>query len=85
MNPQDAKKRALLSGDIVKAHNDLAGVQFKLKVTEDVRPGVVYSPKGAWARSSPNGETSNALIPNNRADLAKGACYNDTLVEVSSV
>jgi len=45
--------------------------------------GVVASQKGAWLKTSPTGQTISALVSaDDRADLARGACYNDTGVEV---
>jgi hypothetical protein len=48
-----------------------------------VRPGVVSSEKGAWLRTSRNGQTVSALASTDKADLAEGACYNDARVEVA--
>lgn len=84
MNPQDAKKRNLENGDTVKVWNDQGEIFLTLKITENVRPGVLCSPKGAWRRTSPNGLTVAALVPTHHADIISGACYNDTRVEVAS-
>jgi hypothetical protein len=44
----------------------------------------VCSEKGAWLATSENGQTISALVSaDDRADLAEGACYNDTGVEVA--
>ena len=53
-------------------------------VRQAVRPGVVSSLKGAWFKTSDNGQTVSALAPGHHADLAGGACYNDTRVEVAA-
>jgi hypothetical protein len=46
--------------------------------------GVVASEKGAWIATSPTGQTISALVSTaRRADLGKGACYNDVAVEVT--
>jgi hypothetical protein len=48
-----------------------------------VAPGVVASEKGAWLSTSPTGQTISALVSAEmRADLAEGACFNNTRVEV---
>ncbi len=85
MHPQDAKNRQLNNKQIVKIFNDLGEVHLTLKITEDVREGVIYCAKGAWLKTSPTGQTCNALIPSDRTDLADGACYNDAHVEVCAV
>lgn len=85
MHPADAKARAIEDGATVKVWNELGDVHLILKVTDAVRPGTVYSPKGAWFKTSDTGQTTNALISGDRyADLIGGACYNDTRVEVTA-
>jgi anaerobic selenocysteine-containing dehydrogenase len=84
MNPADAATRGLLDGVVVKVWNELGQVFLPLRITASVRPGVVSSEKGAWLRTSPNGQTVSALAPAHKADLAEGACYNDSRVEVSA-
>jgi anaerobic selenocysteine-containing dehydrogenase len=69
----------------VRVYNDLGEVHLPVRVTDAVRPGVVCSLKGAWMKTSDNGQTVSALAPTHHADLAGGACYNDTRVEVESV
>ena len=84
MNPLDATQRALTDGVRVQVWNDLGTVQLPLRITTDVCPGVVSSDKGAWMRTSTNGQTVSALAPTHKADLAEGACYNDARVEVAA-
>lgn len=85
MHPADAAARKLTDGVKVRVWNTLGEVFLPLHVTDAVRRGVVSSEKGAWLASSPNGQTISALVSASEdADLARGACYNDTPVEVSS-
>ena len=84
MNPADASVRGLIDGTVVKIWNDLGQVYLPLRITAAVRSGVVSSEKGAWLRTSPNGQTVSALAPTHKADLADGACYNDSRVEVAA-
>ncbi|MEZ4364909.1 MAG: molybdopterin-dependent oxidoreductase [Kofleriaceae bacterium] len=81
LSPEDAAARGIASGDEVRLWNDLGEVRCVAQVTADVRPGVVSLPKGLWARHTGNGATANALIPDDLADLAGGACYNDARVQ----
>jgi anaerobic selenocysteine-containing dehydrogenase len=85
MHPDDAAARGLVDGLRVKVWNDLGEVHLPLKITAAVRPGVVYSVKGAWFRTSDNGQTVSALAPLHKADLAEGACFNDARVEVAAL
>jgi anaerobic selenocysteine-containing dehydrogenase len=83
MHPQDAAARSLDTGSEVKVWNERGEVILRLDITDDVPPGVVASEKGAWLASSRTGQTVSALVSADmRADLAEGACFNDTLVEV---
>jgi anaerobic selenocysteine-containing dehydrogenase len=83
MHPQDAAARHLQNGMRVRVWNDLGEVHLPLRITPYVRPGVVCSAKGAWLRTSDNGQTISALAPSHYADLCEGACYNDARVEVA--
>lgn len=84
MHPLDAAARGLGEGETVRVWNDLGEVFLPLRITEDVPPGVTCSLKGAWLRTSPNGQTVSALAPAHHADLCDGACYNDARVEVEA-
>jgi len=84
MHPDDAGSRSLTDMASVRVWNDRGAVILKLQITNAVSPGVVASEKGAWLATSPTGQTISALVSaDDRADLAEGACFNDTTVEVS--
>jgi anaerobic selenocysteine-containing dehydrogenase len=84
MHPKDAAARKLEGCEHVRVYNDLGEVILPLVVTDAVPPGVVASEKGAWIATSPTGQTISALVhTDKRADLGKGACYNDVGVEVA--
>jgi anaerobic selenocysteine-containing dehydrogenase len=84
MHPHDAAARNLDAGADVKVWNERGEVILPLEITDDVPPGVVASEKGAWLTTSRTGQTISALVSADmRADLAEGACFNDTLVEVA--
>jgi len=84
MNPEDAARRSLVHGNQVRVWNERGEILLPLAVSDAVRPGVVASEKGAWLMTSPTGQTISALVSADlKADLAEGACFNDTAVEVS--
>lgn len=85
LHPSDAAARGIQPGDRVRVHNSLGEVLCTAAVSDRLRPGVATIPKGAWQRSSANGETSTALIPDRVDDVAQGACFNDARVEVERV
>ena len=48
INPIDAEKRKIKSGDIVNLTNDRGSLLAGAKITDDVMPGVVVLSTGAW-------------------------------------
>jgi anaerobic selenocysteine-containing dehydrogenase len=85
LDPADAEARDLATGDKVRVWNELGEVRCRLRVSEDLRPGVAFLPKGLWSHHTENGATANALVPATLTDLAGGACFNDARVEVEKV
>jgi len=84
MHPADADARGLRSGQDVRLWNDRGEVFLPILITDAIRPGVVASEKGAWLCTSRSGQTISALASADmRADLAEGACFNDTAVDVA--
>lgn len=86
INPTDADAHGISDGMMVRVSNDHGAVELKAVVTDAVRPGVLYSPKGTWCATSATGQTVNALIPVDvRADIEDGAAYNETFVDIVRV
>ena len=86
MHPDDARARGLANRQSIRVWNDRGAVILHVQITDAVPSGVVASEKGAWLATSPTGQTISALVSaDDRADLAQGACFNDTGVEVSAV
>ncbi len=83
MNPADAQARGLATDDPVRVFNDLGEVQCPVALNKHIRPGTVSLPKGLWRKSTYNGSTSNALVPDTLTDLGAGACFNDARVQVA--
>ena len=83
MHPADAAARGLSHEDPVRVFNDLGEVHCPLAVTRDIRPGTVCLSKGLWRKSTYNGSTGTALVPDSLTDLGGGACFNDARVEVA--
>ena len=82
MHPGDAIARVIADGDPVRIFNELGEVHCEAAVTGDVREGTVSLPKGLWAKSTFNGATATALVPDSLTDIAGGACFNDARVQV---
>ncbi|MEM9107777.1 MAG: molybdopterin-dependent oxidoreductase, partial [Pseudomonadota bacterium] len=83
INPKDAAARGLTDDQMVIVRNGLGSVSLRTRISDAVRPDVLYSPKGTWLRSSSTGNTVNVLISADiRTDIEDGACYNETFVEI---
>ena len=85
MNPADAVARGLATDDPVRVFNELGEVHCAVALNADIRPGTVSLAKGLWRKSTYNGSTSNALVPDTLTDLGAGACFNDARVQVASL
>lgn len=48
VHPDDAAARGIGDGDVVRLHNDRGAALACARVTDEVRPGVVQLPTGAW-------------------------------------
>lgn len=85
IHPEDAAARGIEEGDTVRVFNALGEVHCVAHLNPDMRPGTVGLPKGLWSKSTLNGATANALVPDTLTDLGGGACFNDARVEVERV
>jgi len=84
IHPADAAAKNITDGQAVTVFNALGEVTLIAHLTDAVPAGVLYTPKGTWLSTSQTGQTVNALISADlKTDIAAGACYNDTWVDVS--
>jgi anaerobic selenocysteine-containing dehydrogenase len=79
INPADASQRGILHDTEVVLENGRGWVRLKAKVTEDVRPGVVASPKGRWQKLS-GGRNINFVTSDLLADMAGQSTFHSTFV-----
>ncbi len=85
IHPADAARRNLSTGDTARVFNAGGEIHCPVTVNAGVRPGVVSLPKGLWRKSTLNGSTANAVVPDALTDLGGGACFNDARVEVTRI
>ncbi len=79
INPIDAAARRVADGDAVVIENDRGAVQLRAVVTDAVRPGVLASPKGRWAKLS-GGRNVNWTTPDALGDLAGQSTFQSNCV-----
>ena len=88
INPIDAEKRKIKSGDIVNLTNDRGSLLAGAKITDDVMPGVVVLSTGAWFDPDENIGLDRHGNPNvltkdvGTSSLAQGPTSHTTLVEI---
>jgi anaerobic selenocysteine-containing dehydrogenase len=82
MHPGDAAERGLPDGARVRVHNELGEVLVRLKISDEMRRGVVNLPKGIWNRHTANNRVGTWLVPDAVTLASGGACFNDARVEV---
>jgi len=81
---EDAKRRGIADGDRVRVFNDRGEIFLRARVDGAVQPGVVGARLG-WAKLSEGGININVLTSARLTDLAGGATFYSTLVEVERV
>jgi anaerobic selenocysteine-containing dehydrogenase len=79
VHPDDARARGIADGDEVILGNGRGECRLRAVVTEGVRPGVVTSPKGRWARLS-GGRNVNWLTTDVLGDFAGQSSYHSSRV-----
>ena len=85
INPQDAKKRKIESGEYVRVWNDRGSFEGRAELTEDVMPGLVMANLGFWSSLSRTGNTVNACSADRHCNLGQAGTYSDSLVDVALV
>jgi anaerobic selenocysteine-containing dehydrogenase len=92
INPQDAARRGIRSGDVVRIFNDRGEMKVRARLTEGIKPGVVNCYQGGWITKEvkhyidghPNNLThqianpAQSIVPN----FQSNAAYYDCLVQV---
>jgi anaerobic selenocysteine-containing dehydrogenase len=84
IHPADAAARGITDRDRVRVANGRGWVELRAVVTDGVRPGVVVSPKGRWARLS-GGRNVNWTTSDALGDLAGQSTFHDNWVWVQKL
>jgi anaerobic selenocysteine-containing dehydrogenase len=82
LHPADAMSRGLTDGQVVHLRNDLGQVALRLRVLDEVQPGVVLVPGQRPDEEAESG-TVNMLCGDTYTDMGAGATYQSTWLEVS--
>ena len=83
LHPDDAAQRGLQGGMKVRLYNDRGAVGLMLKVSDEVRPGVILVP-GQRSDNETVAGTVNMLVSDRYTDMGEGATYQSTFLEVEA-
>jgi len=91
MNPADAQARGLKDGDLIRVFNDRGACLAGLILSNDIRPGIIQLPTGAWYNPLEPGQIGSLELHGNpnvltqdkgTSQLAQGCAAHSALVEV---
>jgi anaerobic selenocysteine-containing dehydrogenase len=85
MHPRDAAERGITDGHYVRVFNDRGQFIALAQVRDDIAPGVVMAPMGAWRKNARGQSSVNAVNPFVFADLGNAPTFSDTKVEIQPV
>ncbi|CAN5255135.1 molybdopterin oxidoreductase family protein [soil metagenome] len=85
INTADAATLAIRDGQDVTVENRRGSCVLRAVVTDDVPPGVSVAPKGAWAKTSPDGRNVNWTTSDAIGDLAGQSTFHSNLVTIRPV
>jgi anaerobic selenocysteine-containing dehydrogenase len=83
LHPVDAQRRNLREGQEVRLFNDRAEVGLILRISDEIKPGVVLVPGQRPDEETVSG-TVNMLCPDHTTDIGEGATYQSTWLEVAA-
>ena len=83
LHPADAAARGLKDGNRVRLHNERGAIGLVLRVSDEVRPGVVLVP-GQRSDGETVAGTVNMLVSDRYTDIGEGATYQSTFLEVEA-
>jgi anaerobic selenocysteine-containing dehydrogenase len=81
LHPDDAGRRGLQAGDGVELFNERGTVAMRLRVSDEIDPGVVLVPGQRPAGEALSG-TINLLCGDRLSDFGGGATYQSTFLDV---
>ena len=89
IHPKDAQHRNISDGDIVRVYNDRGSCLCGASLSDNIKPGIILIPTGAWLDPSDDQRVSckhgnpNVLTPDlGTSKLSQGPAAHSCLVEV---
>jgi anaerobic selenocysteine-containing dehydrogenase len=83
LHPEEAAARGLADGAPVRLRNARGEIGLVLKISDEIRPGIVLVPGQRPDRETVSG-TINMLVSDRYTDLGEGATYQSTFLQVEA-
>jgi biotin/methionine sulfoxide reductase len=88
IHPNDALPRGIAHGDLIRVFNDRGACRARAAVSDDISPGVVALPTGAWFGDpgdniDPNGNPNVLTMDVGTSRLGQGCSAHTALVDVA--
>jgi anaerobic selenocysteine-containing dehydrogenase len=83
INPEDAARRQISDGDMVRVWNDRGQCQLIARISTRVKPGVAVALSIWWNKLSPGQANVNRTTSQALTDIGGGATFYDNLVEIA--
>jgi anaerobic selenocysteine-containing dehydrogenase len=83
LHPAEAAARGLREGDAALVTNESGAVRLRVTLSDDIPPGIAFSPKGRWLKQEADGANVNALNPGWKSDMGESSCVHSVEVAVS--
>jgi anaerobic selenocysteine-containing dehydrogenase len=85
IHADDARQRGVAHGESVCVRNDRGAVRAVCRISDRVRPGVVWMPFGGFTDANGDRHSVNALTAEEPTDWGGGSGLYDAVVEISAV
>ena len=85
MHPDDAGLRGVRDQQVVEIANDRGAFHARVRITDGIRPGVIWAPSIWWTKLAGDGRNANDTTSQRLTDMGEGPVFYDNLVEVVPV
>jgi len=85
MHPDDAGLRAIRDQQVVQIENDRGAFHARVRISDGIRPGVIWAPSIWWTKLAGDGRNANDTTSQRLTDMGEGPVFYDNLVEVVPV
>jgi anaerobic selenocysteine-containing dehydrogenase len=85
IHPDDAAQRGIVSGDMVRIHNDRGTFVARARITDKARVGVVVGLSIWWKKFASDHKNVNEVTSQKLTDMGGGPTFYDVLVQVEKI